>query len=211
MRNRPTPEAPIADGRLGIDRAVDVGQQFQLDAVGGPAGWSRFVGQLILEQEELALQLEIGAALLGVGIDQHVPAAAVDDDRVAGLHLPQDAAHARDGRDAAAAGDDGGVAGLAAGLRDDAADVDVAQGDGLRGEQFVGHDDHRARTVLLFIGHLTEQGDPKPDDHVADVVQSFFQVFVVGAGEEGVYSSSSGAGRPGRSAGRRRSSRGPCW
>ena len=154
MRNRPTPLAPIADGRSGVEPPVDVGQQLQIDAVGRAGRLIAVGGELVLEQEELAFQLEIGAPLLGIGIDQHVSAAAIDDKRVAGLHMAQNAPHARDGGNAAAAGDDRGVAGLAAGLGHDAADIDVAERDDLRRQQLIGHDDHRAAEQLSASGLL---------------------------------------------------------
>ena len=107
------------------------------------AGWSRVVGQLIFQIEELALQLAIGAFDFRSGIDDHVAFAAVDDDRVARFDVLQHAAHARNGGNAAAAGQDGGMAGLAAGLRDDPDDFAVAQHHHMRRQQFVGHEDQR--------------------------------------------------------------------
>ena len=126
----------------------------------------------------------IGAPLFGVGIDEHVPAAAIDDERVARLHLPQNAPHARDRGNAATAGDDGGVAGLAAGLRDDAADLDIAQRDDLRREQLVGDHDHRSLEHVRLRFCVCRQVADEPHDHIAQVVQPLLQVFVVGAGKE---------------------------
>ena len=113
-----------------------------------------------------------------------MPAAAIDHQRVARLHVPQNAAHAGNGRNAAAAGDDRGVAGLAAGLRDDAADIEIAQGDGLRGQQLVGDDDHRPLQDVAVGNLLSRKVRRDADDHVAQVVQPLFEIFVVGAGKQ---------------------------
>ena len=111
--------------------------------------------------------------------------AAVDDDQVARLHVPQNAAHARDGRDAAAPGEDRGVAGAAAGLGDDAADIEVAQAMACDG---------RISSATRITGPCSrlpsgdcwaERCDRHADDHVADVVQPLLEIFVVGAGEQG--------------------------
>src|SRR5205085_10474254 len=93
--------------------------------------------------KKFAFQLEERAALLGVWIDEDLPAAAIDDQRVARLHLAQNSTDARNSGNAAAASDNRGVARLAAGLGDNAAHLDAPQGDDLRREQLVGHNDDR--------------------------------------------------------------------
>src|SRR6185295_16826235 len=126
-----------------------------------------------------------GAPLLGVGVDQDVAAAGIDDDGVARLYMAEDTPHARDGRDAATAGDDGGVAGLAARLGDDAADFQPAEGDDLGGEQLVGHDDDRATEDVRPFGFddVGEVGG-EADDDVPHVVDPLLDVLVVRLGEE---------------------------
>ena len=69
---------------------------------------------------------------------------AVDDDGVAGGDFAGDVAESDDGGDSHGAGDDGGVAGAAAGVGGETLDVDAVQGSGLAGQQVVGDDHHVA-------------------------------------------------------------------
>ena len=187
-------------GRLHVGHAVDVGQQFQLDAVGCQGRLVAVGGQLILEMEELAFQLAIGRTCLRIRVDSHVPVAAVDDDGVARVDLPQDPPHAGDGRNAATAGQDRRMTGLAAGLRDDALDLDVAQRHDLGGQQFVGHDDQRP--LQRIHGARTRhvrQMRAQPHDDIPHVIEPLPQIFVFGPGEERrVFVRASDAGRPAR-------------
>ncbi len=107
-------------GRLHVGHAVDVRQELEFHTVGCPGRLIAVGGQLVLEMEELAFQLAIRRAGLRIRVDRHVPVASVDDDGVARVDLPQDSAHARDGRNAATAGQNRRVTRLTAGLRDDA-------------------------------------------------------------------------------------------
>ena len=99
--------------------------------------------QPIAQVDVLALQLAIGRLDLGAGIEMDVAFAAVQGDQVAGVDLAQDAAQARDGRDAQRPGQDGGVAGGAAGLGDDAGDLQAVERQRLRRQDLRGHEDDR--------------------------------------------------------------------
>ena len=153
-------------------------------SVGGCGRAGRDSRPVVLEIEELAFELAVGRECLRIGIDQHVTVAAIDHDRVARLDLFQQATHARNGRNAAAAGNDGGVAGLAAALRHDRRHIGVAQRDDLRGQQLVGRDNQRTlehRVVRVeHIGEMSAQSD----HDVADVGEPFFEVLVLGAGKQ---------------------------
>ena len=63
---------------------------------------------------------------------------SIDDQRVAILDLLQQPFHARDGGDAATAGDDRRVAGLTARLSHDGGDLKIPQRDDLTGQQLIG-------------------------------------------------------------------------
>ena len=78
----------------GVDAAVDVGEQFQIDAVLRARRLITIGGELVLEKEELPLQLQIGAALLRIGVDQDVPAAGIDDDGIPRFHMAENVPHA---------------------------------------------------------------------------------------------------------------------
>ena len=90
------------------------------DAVGGDRLLVAVLDQPVAQVDVLALQLAVGRLDLRAGVEVDVPLAAVQGDQVAGLDLAEDAAQAGDGRDAQRPGQDGGVAGGAAGLGEDA-------------------------------------------------------------------------------------------
>ena len=136
--------------------------------------------------KELAFELPEGGVwrLSGRRIDDDVAFAAIDDDRIPRFDILQYARHAAYGRDAAAAGDNRRVARLAPRLRDDGADVDVSQRNGLRRQQFVGNHDQRTgehlRIGLEHIGQVRTE----PQHDVTNIVKPLFQVFVLGARKE---------------------------
>ena len=68
----------------------------------------------------------------------------VDHNRVARFYFAKNVLHTADCRNAARARDDRGVAGLTTRLSHDGVNVDVAQGNRLRGEKFIR--DHNQRT-----------------------------------------------------------------
>ena len=111
--------------------------------------------------------------------------ASIDDDRVPGVHVPQNPRHTRDGRNAATAREDRGVTGLTARLRHNALDVNVAQRDHLRREQFISHDDQRALEWIHGAGtHHVGQMRGEPNHDVAHIVEPFAEILVLGAGKE---------------------------
>ena len=77
---------------------------------------------MVFEIEKFAFELQVGCPGFVVGVDHHTAFFAVDDNRVAGLHLPQDVPHARHGGNPAAPRDNRGVTGLAAPLGDNSRD-----------------------------------------------------------------------------------------
>ena len=149
------------------------------------AGWSRVVGELILEIEKLALQFAIGAFDFRSGIDDHMAFAAVDDDRVARFDELQQSANARNGGDAVAAGQQGGMAGLAAGLRGDPDEFAVAEQHDMRRQQFIGHDDQRlGQSFDLGMQHFRKMPADSEND-IPHVGEPFADIGVFGFLEEG--------------------------
>ena len=120
-----------------------------------------------------------------------MPFAAIDDDHVAVLHVLEQPAHAGDGRNAAAAGENRRVAGLAAGLRHDASHLAIAQKNHLRRQQFVGHQDQRASLCPIALGFGLQHRrkmPAEPHHDVAHVGQSLAHVFVPVRANKLVYS-----------------------
>ena len=76
------------------------------------------------------------------------------------------------------------MTGLAAGLSDDSVDVDIAQCNSLRGQQFVRDHDQRAVSQLRFRFREIGKVAADTDDHVADIVQPFFEIVILGARKE---------------------------
>ncbi len=153
-------------------------------AVGRDRRLVAILGQGVFQIDELALQLTVGGECFVVGIHQHVPFPAVDDDRVAVADVVQDARHAGDRRNRAAAGENCGMAGSAAGLGDDARHFALAERDHVRRHELVGHENDRpGHCVGIGLKHL-RQVAAETDDHVADVGQPLSEVFVLGATEQ---------------------------
>ena len=154
-------------------------------------------GELVLEVDELALQLAIGAFGFAVGIDddvaRRVPSTTM---RSPVFDLLENAPHAGDGGNAAAAGEDRGVAGLAAGLRDDAHHGSIAEGYDMRREQFVGDDDERAGK--RFAVGLQDFGQVAADaqDDVAQVVEPQLRGIRPACGRTSKRTRSSSGGAP---------------
>src|SRR5690606_801911 len=94
----------------------------QRDAVARDGGLIAIVRQLIAQVDELALELPIRRQHFGIRIDDNVAFAPVDDNTVTRFGLAQDSRDAADGGNPAAAGNDGCVARLAAGLGNDSVD-----------------------------------------------------------------------------------------
>ena len=187
------------DGGGGIERAVDVGEQIELNAIGGDSGLIFVGGEGVFEKEELALEFEVSTFLFGIGIHQHMAATSINHDGIAGLHLAEDVAHAADGGNAFAASDNRRVAGLAAGLRDDAFDLQSFERDDLRGEEFVGDEDHgMVEDLGIVVGSLRDVSVETNDD-VAQVVHPFAEVFVRSfSGTARCTAPAAGGGRLGR-------------
>ena len=134
--------ALVQDGG-GLGGELDVAQERDLVAVLGDGGQ---VAQGVQAVDELHLLAASTArySLDGprVGVDDDHAAVAVDDDHVAAGGLGGDVVEAHHGRDAQRAGDDGRVAGLAAGVGGQAQDVLAVQAGRLTGREVVGQDDH---------------------------------------------------------------------
>ncbi len=95
--------------------------------------------------------------LLGVGVDDHHAARAVDDDGVAAADFAGDVAQPDHGRDAHGAGDDGGVAGPPADVGGKTLHVLAVQGGGLAGQQIVGDHHHVLREMGQILVLLADQ------------------------------------------------------
>lgn len=130
----------------------------------------------ILQQAELAFQLPEGRQRLRIRVDGDVSGATIHDDQVAVSDRPQDPPHARYGGNASAAGDDRGMARLAARLGDDPRDLDIPQCDDLRREQFVGDDDQRSGHPQVPQLHHVRRVGTQADDDVTNVVHPLDQV-----------------------------------
>jgi hypothetical protein len=97
--------------------------------------------QLGFEPQLLAFVFSVLGDLVGVGVDDHHPARAVDDDRVPAAQFRRDVAQPHDRRDSHRAGDDRGVARASADIGREAAHVHLVQRGSLAGQQIV-RDDH---------------------------------------------------------------------
>ena len=104
--------------------------------------------------KQLAFELDLLEFLLavlldgdGVGVDDHDAGVAVDDQRVTRVHFLRDVFQADDRRDAHGIGDDGGVAGLAAGVDADRPDLRTVQRGSLRRRKVVGNERDRLGDV----------------------------------------------------------------
>ena len=149
-------------------------------AVGALGGEVAVGDQAVLEIEELALDFAISGGRLLVGPQEDHAVAAVDDHQVAAFDLAHDPLDPRDGRDAAAARQDRGMAGRPAELGDDPRDRQVPQAHGLAGQNLVRHQDDRFVAVAcIAVARLAGRIDvpdllPRqvrldPQDHVADI------------------------------------------
>src|SRR5688572_16641575 len=87
------------DRGSGVGRAVDVRKELEGAAIGRLGRHIAIGCELVLEVEKLAFELQVGAALLGVWVDEQVATAAIDHERVAGLDVAQNAANAGNGGD----------------------------------------------------------------------------------------------------------------
>ena len=98
----------------------------------------------------------------------------------------EDAAQPGDGRDAQRPGQDGGVAGAAAGLGDDAGDLELLEQQRLRRQDLRGDEDDRlvAGEAVRCAVVQGELGHDAADD-VADVGHALLEVLVLDLGEEG--------------------------
>ncbi len=199
-------------GGLGVGDAVDVCLQSQFDVVRRDGGQVTIGRQLVLEVKELAFEFSKCRQRFGVRIDFDMTIATVDDDRVARFDSPDDSCDAGDGRNAARSGDDRRVTGLASFLGHDSVDVDVAERDDLGRQQFVGDHDQRPLDRGLSGSENVGQMAAQSNDHVANVVQSFLQVLVVGfVKKRRCIRPAADAARRRLSFGRRRSSCESCW
>src|SRR5690606_39234513 len=122
---QPDAGSPHRAGGMRVLDVVDIRQQLDRYAVPADCRMVAVRRQLVAQQEEFAFQLAVGALGFRIRIDDHVSLAAVENDGVARLDVPNDAWHPANRRNATAAGDDGGVARLAPGLRHNAAHFDA--------------------------------------------------------------------------------------
>ena len=178
---------PGFDGQFRIGRVVDVGQEFNLDAVGRDGLLVAVLDKPIAHVDEFALQLAIGRLRLGIGLEVHVSFPAVENEEIAGLHLPQDATQAGHRGDSQRPSQDGRVPGAAPRFGNDSSHVQLFENEGLRGQNLRRHHDDRfvadhGRAFLRLIqGELSDY----PAHDVADVGQALLEVFIRDVGEQG--------------------------
>ena len=188
MRNSPTPEAPIAAAAWASDRLLMLASSSIVIAVGGDGRLIAVFGQVILEIEETrAAACDRRLSLPESGLTITCPSRPSTTIDVAGLDRFEDAAHAGDGRNAAAAGQDGRVAGLAAGLRDDAGHLALAQRRRPATAAARRPPGSAARLIALAASLRLKNRRKmaaEPHDHVAHVGQSLAEVLIAGAGKQ---------------------------
>src|SRR5438094_437844 len=79
-------------GHGGIGRAVDVGQEFDRDAVQGNRLLIAVFNQALAQVEILALKFAVGGFDFGPGVDVDVSFSAIECDQVARMDLAENAA-----------------------------------------------------------------------------------------------------------------------
>ena len=166
-------------GRFRVSDAVHVGQQFQRRSVGRRRRLVAIRRQMVFEVEEFAFEFQVGRSSFVVGVDHHAAFFAVDDNRVACLHVSQDVPNARDGGNPAAPRHNRGVTGLAAPLGDNPRDFHRPEADHLGRQEFIRDNDQRTLDALQhrLPGILQVRVDAL--DHVANIVQPLLEVFVL--------------------------------
>ncbi len=187
VRYRPTPQAPALTAMNASGGPLTLASSSHGFAVARHRLLIAVLDQPVAHVHVLALQLAVGRLHLGARPQIDVSLAAVQGDQVAGLHFTQDAAQARDRGDAERPRQDGGVAGGAAGLGDDAGHLQPVERQRLRRQDFRGDDDDGFvdfQGVAMAILLQSQLGDDAADD-ITDVGHAFLEVLVLDLAEEG--------------------------
>src|SRR5204862_532857 len=96
---QPDAGRPVLEDPLDVLGELDVGVQADRVPVAGDGRLGRDVLELPLVVDELLARLAVLGELFDVGVDDDVPAGAVDDDRVPAVGLVGDVPQPDDGRD----------------------------------------------------------------------------------------------------------------
>ncbi len=136
------------------------------------------VREAIAQIKELTLEFSVGGQNFRIWIYDDVAVATIDDHRIPVLGLPQNAGNAADRRNAAAAGNNCSMAGLAASLGDNAVHWGIAQHHDLAGQEFIRDDNGRAGQRTGFFPQSRAEVATHTLDYVANISNALFQVVV---------------------------------